>query len=73
VDEGSFPFSSHGELAGDPVGRHAGSSSYIQGSTRNHGKEWKTDNHGWMLYSRCMLYSWCMEYLVLTHDHGMVR
>jgi len=48
------------------VGRNAGSWSYIQGSTRNHENERKTNNLGWMLYSvyavlgvcctRCMLY-----------------
>jgi len=48
-------------------GGHAGSCSYIQGSTRNHENVGKTNNLGWMLYSvyavlgvcctRCMLYS----------------
>jgi hypothetical protein len=33
------------------MGRHAGSSSYIQGSTRNHENEGKTNNLGWMVYS----------------------
>jgi len=52
-------------MAVDRVGRHAGSCSYIQGSTRNHENELKTNNLGWMLYSvyavlgvcctRCML------------------
>ena len=47
--------------------RHAGSWSYLQGSTRNRENEGKTYNLGWMLYSvyavlgvgctRCMLYS----------------
>jgi len=54
-------------MAVDRVGRHTGSWCYIQGSTRNHGNEGKTNNLGWMLYSvyavlsvcctRCMLYS----------------
>ena len=49
------------------VGRHAGSRSYIQGSTRNRANEGMTDNFVWTLYSvnavlgvcgtRCMLYS----------------
>jgi len=38
-------------MAVDCVGRHAGSWSYIQGSTRNHENEGTTDN------LRCMLYS----------------
>jgi len=54
-------------MASDPVGRRAGSWSYIPGSTGNGQNEGKTNNHGWMLYSQGMLYS------VLTHDHGMVR
>jgi len=33
------------------VGRHAGSWSYVPGSTRNHDNEWKTNSLGWMLYS----------------------
>jgi len=35
----------------DRVGRYAESSSYIQGSTRNHVNEGMTNNLGWMLYS----------------------
>jgi len=60
-------------MAVDRVGRHAGSWSYIQGSTRNHQNEGKTNNLGWMLYSvyavlsvcctRCML---CSVYAVLS-------
>jgi len=38
-------------MAVDHVGRHPGSWSYIQGSTRNHENEWKTNNLGCMLYS----------------------
>ena len=59
----------------DRVGRHARSWSYIQGSTRDHENDRKTNNFGWMLNSvyailgvcctRCMLYS------VSTHDHNM--
>jgi len=51
----------------DCVGRYAGRSSYIHGSTPDHENEGKTHNLGWMLYSvyavlgvcctRCMLYS----------------
>jgi len=40
----------------DRVGRYAGSGSYIQGSTRNHENEGKTNN------LQCMLYP---EYAVL--------
>jgi len=64
-------------MAVDRVGRYAGIWCYIQGSTRNHENEGKTNNLGWMLYSvyavlgvcctRCMLYS------VSTHDHVMER
>jgi len=47
-------------MAVDRVGRHAGSWSYIQGSTRNHKDEGKSNNLGCMLYSvfactRCQL------------------
>jgi len=38
-------------MAVDCIGRHAGSGSYIQGSTCNHKNEGKTNNLGWMLYS----------------------
>ena len=51
----------------DRVRRHARSWSHIQGSTRNHENERKTNNLWWILYSvyavlgvcctRCMLYS----------------
>ena len=54
-------------MAVNHVGRHAGSCSYIQGSTCNYENEGKTNNLGWNLYSvyavlgvsstRCMLYS----------------
>jgi len=37
-------------MAVDHEGRYAGSSSYFQGSTRNHENEGKTNNPGWMLY-----------------------
>jgi len=37
-------------MAVDHVGRYAESWSYIQGSTRNHVNEGKTNNLGWMLY-----------------------
>jgi len=39
--------------------RHAGSCSYIQGSTRNHENEGKTNNLGWMLYSVCAVLGGC--------------
>ena len=38
-------------MAVDRAGRHAGSWSYIQGSTCNHEDEGKTNNLRWMLYS----------------------
>jgi hypothetical protein len=38
-------------VAGDLVGRHAGSRLYIQGSTRNRQNEGKTDNLGMVQYS----------------------
>jgi hypothetical protein len=38
-------------VAVDLVGRHAGSRSYIQGSTRNCQNQGKTDNLGIMQYS----------------------
>jgi len=38
-------------MAVDRVGRHTGSCRYIQGSTRNHENEGKTNNLGCMLYS----------------------
>jgi len=38
-------------MAVDRVGRHAGSWSYIQGSTCNHENEGKTNYLGWMLHS----------------------
>jgi len=54
-------------VAVDLVGRHAGSGSYIHGSTRDRENEGMTDNLGCMLYSvyavlgvcctQCMLYS----------------
>jgi len=60
-------------MAVDCVGRHAGSGSYIQGSTCNHENEGKTNNVGCMLYSvyavlgvcctQCMLY---LVYAVLS-------
>jgi len=38
-------------IAVDCVGRYAGSGSYLQGSTRNHENEGKTNNLRWMLDS----------------------
>jgi len=59
-------------MAVDRVGRHTGSLSYIQGSTRNHENDRKTILDGYC--TRCMLYSVyavlgvcctrCMLYLV---------
>ena len=46
-------------MAVDRVGRYAGSGSYIQGSTRNHVNEGKTNNLGWMLYSVCAVLGVC--------------
>jgi len=64
-------------MAVNRIGRQAGSCSYIEGSTRNHGNEGKSNNLRCMLYSvyavfgecctRCMLYS------VSTHVHDMDR
>jgi len=65
-------------MAVNCVGRHAGSWSYIQGSTRNHENESKTKNLGYAVLGVCctwsMLYlvyavlgvccTWCMLYLV---------
>ena len=48
-------------VAADLVGRHSGSGSYIEGSTRDR------ENEGITAMLGCMLYS------VLTHDHGMQR
>ena len=48
----------------DRVGRYAGSSSYIHGSTRNCENEGKTDNLWWILYSVYAVFgvlgTWCM-------------
>jgi hypothetical protein len=64
-------------MAVDRVRRYAGSLSYIQGSTRNHENERKTNNPGWMLYSVYAVLGVCctgwMLYSVSTHDHGMER
>jgi len=80
-----YLWSSYGELAGDgqSVGRHAGSWSYIQGSTCNCENEGTTDNLTCMLYSvyaaLCiMLYSVnsALRLILdsaLSHDHGMER
>jgi len=53
-------------MAVNHVRRHAGTCSFIQGSTPNHENEGKPNNLGWMLYSvyavlgvcctRCMLH-----------------
>jgi len=65
-------------MAVDCVGSHTGSWSYIQGSTRNHENEGKTNILGHTVLcvccTRCMLYlvyavlgvccTWCMLYLV---------
>jgi len=56
-----------GLVAVDLIGRHTRSWIYMQGATHNCANEWKRDNLGWKLYSRCMLYS------VLTHEYGMER
>jgi len=64
-------------VAVDHVGRHAGSWSYMQGSTRNHENEGKTNNLGWMpnaVYAVLgVCCNRCMLYLVSTHDHSMER
>jgi len=49
-------------MAVDHVERHTGSGSYIQGSTRNHANEGKTNNGVWVLYS---VYSVLSVYAVL--------
>jgi len=54
----------------DRVGRHAGSRSYIYGSTGNHETEGKTHNPGWMLYTVYAGLGVCL-YLVSTHDRGI--
>jgi len=55
-------------MAVDRVGKHTRSRNYIQGSTRHHENEGKTNTLGWMLY---LVYAvlgvcctWCMLYLV---------
>jgi len=54
------------QVAVDHVGRHAGSWSYIQGSTRNREDEGITDNLGRMVYSVYaglgVWCTWCMLY-----------
>jgi len=60
-------------MAVDCVGRHAGSWSYIQWSTRNHGNEWKANNLGWMLYLVYVKFGVCCTQCMLYLVYAVVR
>jgi len=55
-------------MAVDLGRRHTRSRSYIQGSTRHHENEGKTNHLGWKRYSVYAVHgvycTWCMVYLV---------
>ena len=54
-------------MAVDSVGKHVRSWRYIQGSTRNHENEWKTNNLWWMLYSvYAALGECCIRWMVYS-------
>jgi len=57
----TLPLSSHGVRGGcsRSVGRHAGSRSFVTGSTGNCENEGMTDNLGWMLYSGYAVFGVC--------------
>ena len=59
-------------MAVDRVGRHAGSCSYIQGSTHNHENKVNTNNLGCMRYSVYAVHGGCCTQCMLCGTRCML-